>query len=47
MWLKKAFLSINQVYIVFNIVLWGNSFEFLKDVTIVTIFTVIQRIQNQ
>ena len=48
MWLKRAFLWVNQVYMVFNVVLWGNSFENLKDftllitqVTIGTIFTMI------
>ena len=47
-WLRRAFLWVNQVYMVFDVVLWGNSFEFLKDVTvlitqvtIITIFTVI------
>ena len=48
MWLRMAFLWVNQVYMVFDVMLWGNSFEILKDVTIlitqvtiVTIFTVI------
>ena len=50
-WPKRAFLWANQVYMVFNVTLWGNSFEFLKNVTILitqvtigTIFTVIEKI---
>ena len=33
-WVKRAFLWVNQIYMVFDIILWGNSFEFLEEITI-------------
>ena len=53
-WLRRAFLWVNQVYMVFNIALWGNFFEIFKNITVLitqltieTVFRVTWKIQNQ
>ena len=49
-WLGRDFLWVNQIYMVFYVMLWGNPFEFLKNITVLimqlTIITISRVIQK-